>query len=279
MNDQQTLLDSAAPEITKPPVVLNTTHAREMLQKRYPAGEWALMQEVAPRTGGGTRYADAVAVNLWSSRGHAVHGFEIKVSRSDWLRELKQPEKAEDVYQFCDHWWIVAPRGVVKDGELPPTWGLLEVRDTGLVQQTAAPRLTPKPITREFFASLMRRGSEGIVQTAERMQRVAVQEARAQIDARVQKEVEYSTRHLRELQEMIAKFTTETGIELNRYTGPSMKSINLAKKLDTLAGWRDDGALSKLSELAADLEKAAATVRKAVEETGLEEADEGATLI
>ena len=36
---------------------------------------------------GGGRYADAIAMNLWPSRGLAVHGFEIKISRGDWQRE------------------------------------------------------------------------------------------------------------------------------------------------------------------------------------------------
>lgn len=269
MSEQQILPEAQAEAPPLMPVALNTKHAREMLQKRYPGPEWALMQEVAPKTGGGTRYADAVAVNLWSSRGHAVHGFEIKVSRSDWLRELKQPEKAEDVYQYCDHWWIVAPKGVVKDGELPPTWGLLELRAAGIVQQIAAPRLSPIPITREFFASLIRRGNDGIVQIAERMQHNATRAAEAQIDARVEKEVAHQTRTLKELQATLKKFSEETGITIDAYNAPSKSSILLAKKLDELAGWRTGGALARLSELAGELEKAAAHVRTAVADTGL----------
>jgi hypothetical protein len=255
----------------KPPVCLNTAHARDMLHKRYAAPEWALLEEVAPKTGGGTRYADAVAVNLWSSRGHAVHGFEIKVSRSDWLRELKQPEKAEDVYQYCDYWWIVAPKGIVKDGELPPTWGLLELRESGLVQSVAAPKLSPKPITRGFFASLMRRGHEQVTSIAERMQRNAINAAHAEINERVKREVEYGTKHLRELEAKLAELKEKTGIDIQRYGGTSAETIKLAHKLESLSGWRGDGALSKLTELAADLESAAAKVRKAVEETGLNE--------
>jgi len=42
------------------------------------------------------RTADYVAMDLWPSKGLALHGHEIKVSRSDWLRELKEPEKAAE---------------------------------------------------------------------------------------------------------------------------------------------------------------------------------------
>lgn len=270
---QPDLLEIAAPAAPAAPVVLNTAHARQMLQKRYPAPEWSLMQEVAPATGGGTRYADAVAVNLWQSRGHAVHGFEIKVSRSDWLRELKQPEKAEEIYRYCDHWWILAPKGVVKDGELPPTWGLLELRESGIVQSVAAKKLTPVPVTREFFASLMRRGHEQITAIAARMQHAAVTQAYNEIQKRVEEDVKNRTRDHKELQERVARFSAETGISFDRYSGPSISTIKLAQRLETLNGWRGAGALDRLAELAAELERAAGTVRTALAETGLTEVE------
>lgn len=56
-----------------------------------------------------------------------VHGFEVKVSRSDWLRELRtEGGKSHPWRSRCSHWWIVVPdRGIVRDGELPDGWGLL----------------------------------------------------------------------------------------------------------------------------------------------------------
>jgi hypothetical protein len=267
------LQGTAAPEPAPAarPVVLNTPHARDMLRKRYAPPEWAFMEEVAPATGGGTRYADGIAVNLWQSRGHAVHGFEIKVSRSDWLRELKDPAKAEPLYRYCDMWWIVAPRGIVKDGELPPTWGLLEVREAGLVQIVAAPRLQPQPIGRAFFASLMRRGFEQL----DRMAELKVLQARAEVEKRVREATEQrvrdSSRELRELKEQLAKVEAETGLTFNRYSGPPVSVIKLAQKLQALDGYRGDGSLARLSHIAGELERAAATVRDAVQAAGLAE--------
>lgn len=259
-----TQADFLKPQQVPERVVLNTAHARQMLHKRYPAPEWALMQEVAPATGGGTRYADAVAINLWNSRGHSIHGFEIKVSRSDWLRELKQPEKAEDVFRFCDFWWILAPKGIVKDGELPPAWGLLELRESGITQVVKAPQLAPVPVTKEFFASLIRRSHEQIDAIAERKQREAVREAQADIDRRVASEVESAARKFREREEQIKKFTDETGIEFDRYSGPSIEMIALARKLESLNGWYNKGAYGHLINLAEQLGKAAETVRCAI---------------
>ena len=79
------------------------------------AGEWAFMAQVRNAAGfNATRTLDALALHLWPSRGLVLHGFEIKVSRSDWLREVKDPAKAEDACRLVEYFWIVAPKGVVQ---------------------------------------------------------------------------------------------------------------------------------------------------------------------
>lgn len=246
--------------------------ARKLIATKFAAPEWATMFEVAPKTGGGTRHADAVAVNLWQSRGHAVHGFEIKVSRSDWLRELKDPAKAEEIQRFCDYWTIVAPKGVVVDGELPPTWGLLEMRADRLMQVKAGPKLDAQPLTRGFFASLMRRGHEGLeLVSAEKLEaeRAAMQKI---IDERVERELKNRTREYSRLKEEIATFERETGLSFTDWGGPDVRTVKVAQELVKLSGWHDHSALSRLVKLAAELEKAAETVRNAVGQTGLQEA-------
>lgn len=133
----------------------------QMLQKRYAEGGWALFPQVYRRTGNvSCRIADAVAMSTWPSRGLEMHGFEIKVSRSDWLRELEDVEKADEIFQFCDRWWIVASVNVVAVGELPPTWGLMEPRGASLRTTIAAPKLEPKPLDKPFLAAVLRRAAE-----------------------------------------------------------------------------------------------------------------------
>lgn len=242
----------------------------EMLRRKYPSPEWAFMEEVAPRTGGGTRYADAVAVGLWASRGHAVHGFELKASRSDWLRELKQPEKAEPIFRFCDFWVVVTEKGVVKDGELPPTWGLLERRGNGLVISKAPPKLQAQPVSREFFASLMRRGHEQIEAIAARTYIEKLNQAHQDTAKRIAEAVAHATREHKEFKARVEKFTAETGIVFERYSGPSTATIKLAQRLQGLEGWRGNGALAKLKELADSLDLCAGHVREALKKTELE---------
>jgi len=145
------------------------------LRDRYPANEYALMYEVRNATGfsGRVRSADAVAMSLWPSRGLNLHGFEFKASKSDWRRELAQPEKAEEICRFMDYWWVVATtNGIVRLDELPENWGLLELRDGKLKCLKKAPKLKPQPLTKEFIASLFREAQRQIIPETEVQKRI-----------------------------------------------------------------------------------------------------------
>jgi hypothetical protein len=130
----------------------------DALAKRYKSQEWVFLRSVANATGSVARTADAMAFNLWPSRGLEIHGFEIKVSRGDFKKELDDPSKAEKIATYCDRWFIVAPDGIVKLEELPPTWGLIVVKGTETSIAKPAPKLeSPKAPPRTFWMSVMRR--------------------------------------------------------------------------------------------------------------------------
>lgn len=101
--------------------------------------------------------ADAVIIGNWPSSDYEVHGFEIKVSRADWLNELKKPDKATAVKQYCHRWYLlIASASMVKDGELPDDWGLIVPYGNGLRIIKKAPLLQPKPLEVSFVAALLR---------------------------------------------------------------------------------------------------------------------------
>lgn len=103
------------------------------------------------------RTADFIAQDLWEAHGLRLHGHEVKVSRSDWLTELADPEKAEAIKRYCDHWWLVVPDSAIVRDDLPDDWGMLAFgRDGKLRVQRRAPLLDPEPIPATFRASLMR---------------------------------------------------------------------------------------------------------------------------
>jgi hypothetical protein len=93
------------------------------LRNRYRLPNYALFFEVVEKISvDSERRADAIAVNL--NDGTTI-GFEIKASRSDWLRELKQPEKAECFAKQVNEFYIVAPYEVLQFDEIPENYGWL----------------------------------------------------------------------------------------------------------------------------------------------------------
>ena len=152
---------------TAPSVSLGSADAvLGALRQRYEAPAWALFGNVANATGfGANRWADAIAMSVWPSRGLMILGFEIKVTRSDLLRELKDPKKADEVGQYCDFWWVASGSAeLAKPEELPPAWGLLAPVTTraGVTMRVIkeAGRLKPKALDRSFVAAILRRAHE-----------------------------------------------------------------------------------------------------------------------
>ena len=79
----------------------------------------------------GSRWAGARELDGWALRRswspETTFGYEVKVSRGDWLRDQKIAEYAKHVHLM----FVVAPEGIVQATELPVGCGLLEVAKTG----------------------------------------------------------------------------------------------------------------------------------------------------
>lgn len=113
-----------------------------------------------------TRTADFIAMDVWPSSGLLVHGHEVKVTRSDWLRELADPGKADAFMRYVDRWWLVVPHQRVVRDDLPAGWGLLVRRNGRLAVARPAPPLAPEPMPRSLLAPLLR----SVLLTGERRQ-------------------------------------------------------------------------------------------------------------
>ena len=103
--------------------------------------------------------ADFMAIDTWGSGRFATHGFEVKVSRSDWLAELRAPDKAEIFRPFCDYWWLVTSDKTIVRDDLPSDWGHLCATPSGhqLRLVVDAPRNpTVEPMTKAMTAALLR---------------------------------------------------------------------------------------------------------------------------
>ena len=178
-------------------IVIGNEHLMCMaLRTFYSQPEHVLIPQVRNGTGfTSTRTADAIAMSVWPSRGLALSGIEIKVSRSDWLRELKNPKKADEIGRHCDYWVLaVGDEAIVKDGELPINWGLLVPgsKPNTLRMKFSPSRFDAEPISRSFLASILRRAFEESVPFKE----VEAEIKRRVDDAVAKKEAEITARLL-----------------------------------------------------------------------------------
>lgn len=112
------------------PERIETHHIINMLEARYNPldrrGEWAGFAEVSDGTGGKkTGGIDFWAINCWS--GNTRFAYEIKVSRADFLKEMKSPAKRRKALLISNHYFFIAPKGMLKTEEIPPECGLKEV--------------------------------------------------------------------------------------------------------------------------------------------------------
>lgn len=194
--------------------------AREIiaaLAKRHPAPAWAFLEQVRNGTGWAKepRTADALAMSCWPSRGLELHGFEVKVSRGDWIRELAAPAKAEEILAYCDRWWLVTPtKGVLKEGELPPTWGHMVVDGRGTTVKTPAPPWRPQPLDRVFLAAILRKVHESHVPLADLAEKLRAEFERGKDDGKGSIEVEAGA--LARLREKVDVFEKASGVAIER---------------------------------------------------------------
>ena len=199
----------------------------------WPEASHAWLYEVCNRTGyGGTmRFADALVISSWPSRGIWFAGVEAKVSRSDWVRELEKPDKSEPIQKFCHYWWLATEQGVVHPGEVPETWGHYVVtrgQKPKLVK--AAPRLKPVALAPAFVASVLRNAAGGLRGVREQARLDGYQDAKAKLSkgasdeqadellklrqevGQLTRELEWKSRNISQLEHERKEFSRHAGL-------------------------------------------------------------------
>ncbi len=220
----------------------------KMLVDRFAPPAWALFFEFPDGTGGNrNRSADAVAFSLFPSQGLEIYGFEKKVSRSDWLRELKDPKKADAVGKYCDRWWVVAPKDIVDVKEMPAPWGLMVPRKDKLVVAKQAAKLPSKPINRAFLMSLMRQiharwlprsQSDAIINKSfQERYDAGFRDGKAEVTGETQipileTQLKYSKMEMDGIKKDIADFERKSGMQFRRYDmGRIGEAVEVVKRL------------------------------------------------
>jgi hypothetical protein len=151
----------------------------KLIRQRYPNNrpdgfqKYAVLEQVPATTGyGQRRWIDAVVFDLWPSEGLLRSAFEIKVSRSDFLRELQNPLKHKWVMDSFHEFWFVAPQNVIQLPELPPNVGWLYPRGGKLVVKRHAVKNPNPKLDDTLLAAFMRAAAKEI----DRVSRTTVKE-------------------------------------------------------------------------------------------------------
>ena len=144
----------------KPFVKLNSTQVLRALKKLFPPGtNWVFLTEVAFATGqvhGSDNHIDAMAFNCWPSEGLDRYAFEVKVSREDFKKELRNPKKRRRAVEYSNFFYFATPQGLVHEEDLPPEAGLIEVdeKEESRIVVKADYRKEPKFSFPFFLAAL-----------------------------------------------------------------------------------------------------------------------------
>ena len=211
------------------------------------------------------RRADALYVRFTRSRGYCIDGHELKISRSDWRRELTDPGKAEAWWPYCTRWWIVAPDpSIVPAAELPDGWGLMCPPRNGRRFRVIVPARVKEPtITLELLVELLKKlDTARINAVQDERQRAEQQHRVVAAQSSLLDSAEQARR--RERLELLEEFEAATGLRLTNQpwrpgqTTPSQLA-DLVRPL--LEAQRADGLL--VQQLHALAERAAAVRRAA----------------
>ena len=238
------------------------------LRTRYSAPRYATLAEVRDATGlAHTRTADAIVLSLWQSDGYELLGIEIKISRSDFLQELKDVKKADAVLRYCDRFFLaVGDADIVKEGELPSGWGLLVPKGDKLVVKREAPKLEPIPITRKFLGGLMRAAEDqlGKKREIDEMIRRARHEGLTEGRKMAENDVAVADKIKKQLEDKLSMITKNLGFWINEHNsasiGAMVKAISQAsKRMDLIQHYKHEldsrkYEIEHITKLVADLQ-------------------------
>lgn len=133
-----------------------------LLKKRYVTDDGAynpcvVLEQVPDGTGWTqSRWIDVAVFQMWKTKGLTRSAFEVKVSRSDFISELSNPQKHQWCKECFHYFWFVAPKNVIQLEELPPNVGWMYPKGNKLaVARHAVKNESPK-LDDSLLAAFMR---------------------------------------------------------------------------------------------------------------------------
>lgn len=218
-------------------VMKKTKDVINALRNKYDdnGNAYAFLEQVGNATGFKcNRHADALAVQLWESRGLAITGFEVKVSRQDWVKELRHPEKADPIAKHCHSWYlVVGDKDIVQFGEIPMTWGLMvpHTKNTLKIVKPAVINKNPDPVDMSFMCAILRRATQQLTDQAiknaeySRGYDEGIKEGKEQMEYSIESGKDKAKR----LEKLIEDFKNSSGVDIDNWRHDSTKIGNAVK--------------------------------------------------
>ena len=148
---------------------ITAEHLVKLIRQRYPLNRpngfqtHVVLEQVPDGTGMyAGHHIDVAVFDLWPSKGLLRSAFEIKVSRSDFIRELQHPNKYKWVLEAFHEFWYVAPKDVIHVEELPINVGWLCPRGNKLVVKRHAVQNPDPKLDDLLLAAFMRAAAKEI---------------------------------------------------------------------------------------------------------------------
>jgi hypothetical protein len=209
---------------------MNAEDLVKLIRERYPLNrpdgyqKYVVLEQVPDGTGMyHGRWIDAVVFDLWPSKGLLRSAFEIKVSRSDFLRELANPVKYKWAVESFHEFWFVAPQDVIKIEELPANVGWLFPRAGKLaIKRRALQNPNPK-LDNTLLAAFMRAAAKEVY----RATKVTSKEI-------LENSEEYQLATL--FKEAVNSFMAKRGV---------VKSARSSVTIEEIVGWLEEATIDK----------------------------------
>lgn len=222
---------------------MRATDVLASLRLRWPDSEYLSIEEAPQDSSRQGRKLDLLVLAYWQSRGLSLDGVEVKVSASDWLRELKNPAKAEFWWKHVNRFWLAVPPSLVERArsDLPTTWGLLccplGEKPTIVVK---APHHEALPMKWPTLVGLLRAASDAGANALSRAEARGREEGRQHglEEAKKRTAEGRAERELESLRQRVREFEEAAGIDISRRWG-GMESLGAAVRL--LEGERHRG--------------------------------------
>ena len=241
---------------------MKKTEIYTLLRKRYKESEYALMEEVSDAAGfNRSRSADYVVMSLWPSRGLALSGIELKSFRGDWLGELKNPKKAENIFKYCDYFWLLTTdENVAKLEEIPDTWGWMIIKGSRIIVKKEAPKQQPIELSRNFLAAMLKRAQDktNFVHIDSIEDRIL--QAKEYEKTQNERQTKILTDRLTELKSAVDEFEKASGIQIRSYERWGFDPTKMGEAVKFIR----NGGSDKIAEDLKKLESTAENIKNSI---------------